>query len=41
MTLDSANSGLNFKAYKASRATLSVDTDVDLDNIQVVIQLRQ
>jgi len=41
VTLDSANSGLNFKAYKASRATLSVDTDVDLDNIQVVIQLRQ
>ena len=30
--LDSVNSGRNFKAYKASRATLSVDTDVDLDN---------
>ena len=30
--LDSVNSGRNFKAYKASKATLSVDTDVDLDN---------
>ena len=30
--LDSVNSGRNFKAYKASRATLSIDTDVDLDN---------
>ena len=37
--LDSVNSGRNFKAYKASKATLSVDTDVDLDNLQVLAQL--